>query len=508
MLRIFGPPGCGKTTTLLNLVDRALADGVPPHRIAFFAFTRKAASEAKERASERFGLDPRADLPYFRTIHSLAFFLTGLKSEQLMTAVHYQEVERKIGISLVSGETRMHEVEEDLSNSLRKESPILRLITLSRLKKTPLKSEYNLSDLEYTWVEVDYVARSLAQYKKEHNLYDYTDMLELFANSAHETCPEFDLAMIDEAQDLSPLQWDIAHAIEKKSTRMYCAGDDDQAIYKWSGADVDHFINLNGSSEVLKQSYRVPRLIHRIAENISSRMSHRFPKQYLPKQEEGMTKRITGFEELNLEQGSWLFLAQAKFHLAGAQNFLKSQGLFFEYNGGLHSVRLKVRQALEAWRLLQQGKPVIFDLVKTLYSYMTGNGVRIARGHKKIVGDEEDTFTFEELRDHHGLLVTQDMSWQEALDKIPSVDVAYINALVRRGEDLTQPPRIKLSTIHGAKGGEADNVVLYTDLTAAAEESMERDADSIHRVFYVAVTRSKQNLFIMEPENYSRSYAI
>ena len=146
MLRIFGPPGCGKTTTLLNLVDRALADGVPPHRIAFFAFTRKAASEAKERASERFGLDPRADLPYFRTIHSLAFFLTGLKSEQLMTAVHYQEVERKIGISLVSGDTKMYEVEEDLSNSLRKESPILRLITLSRLKKTPLKSEYNLSD--------------------------------------------------------------------------------------------------------------------------------------------------------------------------------------------------------------------------------------------------------------------------------------------------------------------------------------------------------------------------
>ena len=100
------------------------------------------------------------------------------------------------------------------------------------------------------------------------------------------------------------------------------------------------------------------------------------------------------------------------------------------------------------------------------------------------------------------------MSWQQALDKIPSVDVAYINSLVRRGEDLTQPPRIKLSTIHGAKGGEADNVVLYTDLTVAAEESMERDADSIHRVFYVAVTRSKQNLFIMEPENYNRSYAI
>ena len=139
---------------------------------------------------------------------------------------------------------------------------------------------------------------------------------------------------------------------------------------------------------------------------------------------------------------------------------------------------------------------------------MSGNGVRVARGHKKIIGEEDDTFTFEELRDHHGLLATQDMAWNEALDKIPGVDVAYVNALVRRGEDLTKEPRIRLSTIHGAKGGEAENVVLYTDLTVAAEESMERDADSIHRVFYVAVTRSMRNLFIVEPENFNRSYAL
>ena len=63
-------------------------------------------------------------MPYFRTIHSLAFYLTGLKSEQLMTAGHYREVEQKIGINLVTGETSQYEVEEDLSNSLRKESDL------------------------------------------------------------------------------------------------------------------------------------------------------------------------------------------------------------------------------------------------------------------------------------------------------------------------------------------------------------------------------------------------
>ena len=89
------------------------------------------------------------------------------------------------------------------------------------------------------------------------------------------------------------------------------------------------------------------------------------------------------------------------------------------------------------------------------------------------------------------------MIWHEAMDKMPETDRAYIIAMLRRGEKFNAPPRITVSTIHGSKGGEADNVVLFTDLSPAADESMRLDPDDMHRTFYVAVTRTKQNYLFL-----------
>lgn len=61
-------------------------------------------------------------------------------------------------------------------------------------------------------------------------------------------------------------------------------------------------------------------------------------------------------------------------------------------------------------------------------------------------------------------------------------------------------PRINISTIHTVKGDEADIVVLMSDISKAVASQLEIDEDSEHRVFYVAVTRAKEKLIIVQPQ--------
>ena len=502
MFRIFGPPGTGKTTTLLNMVDDSLSKGTNPNHIAFLAFTRKAATEAKERAAKRFKLDPDNDLFFFRTLHSLALSLTEITPEQVMSRPHFEELGKKIGMVLSKSI-----LEEDLSDMQKNDHPILNVINLARLRKITLREQYNQSYIEEDWNTVNYVSKCYKEYKQHRNLYDFTDMLQSFVDESDKCCPDFEVTFLDEAQDLSPLQWDIAHALDKKSKFMFAAGDDDQAIYRWAGADVDQFINLDGSSETLSQSYRVPKQIHRVAESIVYRIKHRYPKKYQPKEDEGLVKHMARLDDIDLTQGQWLILAQAGYILNPVVETLKSMGLLFSHKGH-RSISAKISSAVNGWEQLRKGKNITLDMARDVYSYMS-TGTRVKRGFKKLTGLDSDVLlNMELLQNSYGLMVGDELIWHKALDRLPEESRVYITALLRRGEKFNAEPRITVSTIHGSKGGESDNVIIFTDLSPSADDAMRMGNDDVHRVFYVAVTRAKENLYIIEPDDNNRSYHI
>ena len=504
IFRIYGPPGTGKTTTLLNKVDEALHAGVNPSHIGYFAFTRQAANEAVERACSRFHLD-KSQLPWFRTLHSFALKLSGIRQEQVMQPENYKELGSALGFDLTVDKSSISG--EDVFDLSKTDNPAISLINLARLRKTDLRSQYDESEVELPWTTVKYIADSLTKYKGRYNLYDFTDMLDVFVKEGSSFCPRLALTFIDEAQDLSPLQWDVAHVLEQHSSRIYCAGDDDQAIYRWAGADVEHFIGLNGGYEVLEQSYRVPASVHPLAERIAKRINRRVPKNYLPRQEEGKVQRIPSTSYVDFDEGSWLVLAQAGYFLERATQDLKSRGYLYAVRGR-RSISENISEAVNGWEQLRKGRAITGKAARCIYNFMSV-GDRVRRGFKKLPAlDDDETATLEQLQQSHGLLATIDMIWHEAMDKLPSGERAYITALLRRGEKFNAIPRINLSTIHGSKGGEADNIVLFTDLSPAAVKASEATPDDLHRVFYVGVTRTKQNLYLVEPEDMNRSYWI
>ena len=115
-------------------------------------------------------------------------------------------------------------------------------------------------------------------------------------------------------------------------------------------------------------------------------------------------------------------------------------------------------------------------------------------------------FGIDQLTNQYGLK-TKDV-WYEAFDNAPSKKVSYIRQMRKIGEQLNKKPRIILSTIHGVKGGEADNVVLLTDLTQNTMKGYERDPDDENRLFYVGATRTKENLHIIEPKKYEKGFMV
>jgi DNA helicase-2/ATP-dependent DNA helicase PcrA len=495
--KVFGPPGSGKTTYLLNLVEQELENAVPSRSIGYFAFTRKAANEAKDRAIAKFNeLNAETDFPWFRTLHSLAYRCLQVSNNEIMKPEHYREFARSAGLDMtVSAGDDEFVVHTD--------NPILNEINLARIRGIDLKTHYNHSQINIEWFHFEYVERAYRHYKYENNLMDFTDLLEQIVQEP-EYLPRLEVLIVDEAQDLSRLQWEMVIHLAQRANRTFIAGDDDQAVYTWAGADVKTFLSLEGDIKVLEQSYRVPAKIHDLANRVVRRIRSRQPKEWHPREEAGLIQYYEAFDHVDVSTGEWLILASTNYMLNDLHEWLRSQGLMFERHGQ-RSISENILTAVLGWEALRKGKAMPMPVVKTVYKHLGTEFVQ--RGFKTLRDiDPNNEYTLEELKASYGLL-TDDI-WHKVLTKISDTQRQYIISILRRGSKLMGKVPIKLSTIHGAKGGEADNVMLLTDLSPKFAKEYAYNADDVNRLLYVGLTRAKESLHIIKPKNIERGFRI
>jgi len=495
--KVFGPPGSGKTTFLLSIVETELAGDVHPMKIGYFAFTKKAATEARDRAILKFPhLNPDTDFPFFRTLHSLAYRCLGIGTKDMMSPEHYREFAKEAGIELA-----IENGDEEFA--VKVDHPILNEINIARIRGMDLRTHYNNSKMDIEWFHFEYVERAYRHYKTSRGLLDFTDLLEHVLLEP-ERLPKLDALIIDEAQDLSRLQWRLVEQLSLRAQRAFLAGDDDQAVYTWAGADVASFLGFTGDVKVLDQSYRVPSKIHALANRVVNRIKQRQPKVWKAREEEGSISYYNDFQQVDISHGNWLILASANYMLTDMHDWIKSQGLLFERHGQ-RSVSESILVAVLGWEKLRKGGEVPFHVLKMVYKYM--DGAFIKHGHKMLrTADTSINYTLDLLKEKHGLLSTE--IWHKALTKISEDRRDYLVSLLRRNTKLTGHVPIKLSTIHGAKGGEADNVLLMSDLSTRFAKDYDKNSDDINRLLYVGITRAKQTLHIVLPKNEQKGFRL
>jgi superfamily I DNA/RNA helicase len=301
---------------------------------------------------------------------------------------------------------------------------------------------------------------------------------------------------VDEVQDLKPNEWEMVMIMMKRAQASYLAGDDDQAIYSWSGADVSKLIDLDSHLQVLDQSYRIPKTIFEKSNNLVSRINKRINKTWRPREDEGQV-RNTNFESIDLRHGQWLILGRTNYYINEVAQELKNKGYLFEKNNYL-SISKDVATAYRAWISLQNKQELSYEDVKAMYQFMPVGKDGVSRGKKGLPGaDFEGLYSYIDLKKDWGLNTLIETPWELALSRISESDKLYIKHILNSGHDIDEEANIKLSTIHGAKGGESQNVILFSDISKRINDNMWVNRDDERRVFYVGMTRAKENLYIV-----------
>jgi len=448
----YGPPGTGKTTELLAVLERELKSGVLPAAIAYVSFTKEGTRQGVTRACEKFHYTKK-DFPYFRTLHSIAFHALSMQMDSVISKEHYRMFSDAVGMRFTGYYT------EELH------SPDDKYLFFTDLVRNnqDAASEY-IMQLDYELAK--YISKAYKEFKRQFHLVDFTDMISMFRN----TCSPLPVrvAFIDEAQDLTTLQWRMAEVAFRNCERIYIAGDDDQAIYQWSGADIREFLSLKGEKTVLRTSHRLPKDILAFAKTITAQIGTRIEKEYTGLEKKGNVIYCTNIEDIQMTlPGTYMFLARNNKFLPRIKRFLESKGLLYEDKKGL-SIR-----------------PIDLDTIAAWDDYVAGVHLEPSRELRlrQAVG--------EELSGVHG-------TWDEVFETWPRPKRDYILLLKQRYTTVDASVcQIRVNTIHTVKGSEANHVILFLGMSKITWEGMQSSPDAEHRAFYVGATRAKDNLILV-----------
>ena len=545
--KIFGAPGTGKTFTLVKRLQEHLDQNCPLDQTLTTTFTRVAAREIKSRIQER-NNNRFTDKELHYSVRTIDSYLMSKINEDKDICypndylTEFYQVRKK------------KELNDDKKRNFY---AAMKIITKGRITV----GEGIESILKYYDAEkqtntsrrfIIQLAESYENYKKNHLKMDWEDVkykgLQDKIKFNHNI-----VLMIDEAQDCNRLEWLIINKLIAVSKNVYIAGDDDQAIYRFKGGEVETFLQLPvDKTTVLDKSPRLNKNIWKLAQAAIHLIpkERRQEKQYTPTNENKHNMPHCGlihefrnkesFEKNYLNMSitdpdvsiHWLFLSRnndEKDRRYSNENYNWSQILAknnltwetIEKSNGVESgaergttpnVPTDQIQSIETWMTLQRGNKISGKETKEFYKTIPPTLIRDRKKTSLIRTDsiilKDGQYGYGDLKSKFYLDANINIPWFEILNLKTHngeyyVDyIQYLKNIMENG-NYKKSKRILLSTIHGAKGLESANTILNCDWPYLPYRTYckgRKDRDDELRVFYVGITRTKYNLFLYQPD--------
>jgi len=529
--RIFGPPGTGKTTNLTRQIRRAV-ERFGSDSVLITSFSRAAAAELA-------GRDLPVEPDRIGTLHSHCYHALGGPQIAECNVDEWNKDNPHLQITPKKKQGKLdgEETSEDDSGAGKEGDQWLQELGRYRGQMLPPGA----------WPPAlrQFAARWQA-YKDAHGLLDFCDLIERCLLDVR-TAPKMpSVIFADEAQDLNRMQLSLIRQWGKHTDYFIVAGDDDQTIYSFTGASPEAILGPEIPEDhkiILKQSYRVPRTVHAAANRLIRQVTRRQEKEYVPRATEGACGRIPGTWETpeygvlraamqELDHGrSVMFLAACSYMRRPLIQVLRKNAIPFHNpyrrnNGFWNPLRVGRRGSTvnrvlallvahpdfgEDHREWTAGDFVLWT------EWLTAKGIlkHGAKAHLRnkeasqplTIADLDAVFETAALQsllacfdgDHRALLHWWRIRVNGAMQN--RIQFPTDIAAARGPQALLESPRVIVGTIHSVKGGEADVVVLFPDLSQAGDAAYQRygpPRDSVIRQFYVGMTRARETLYIAD----------
>ena len=445
--------GSGKTTTIVNSIKLLPRD----KRIAFFAFNKDIKEEIQSR------------VPPYITVSTLHSF--GARSLYMHLGKLKFDEHKVFAIALKKfAGWRVEENKQSYSYRVAQLVDKMRM-TLCPLEEQAIEKLARRFGIDIFGYEPDHAMEVLkASNVAAQTIIDYTDMVYIPVLNKMKL-RKFDITFVDEMQDLNACGQQLIKAvISPKGGRLVGVGDPHQSIYGFAGADLQSFENMK---TMLPNSVEMPLSVcYRCGKNIVT-----YAKT--------LVKHIEAFEDQDpgkirmgshkeIQAGDWVLCRNTRPLVALFAEFLKQHKKAYIKGReiGTNLIHfINRRKCASVARLLELLDKDRLDLKIKLIKCHT---YQPERDSKMVEFDEK-----------------------VKIIRILGMDTPEVKDLVKRIQSifLDKGEGICLSTIHKAKGGEADRVfILFKELMPSQYAKTPEDFVQEENIKYVCITRAKKEL--------------